>query len=135
VVLCDIFRPKHFIRPNLPSIPPWPNRELGYDVTTVLESVRLYEQRNKIFAWLFIPATFIRLCQPPLKIQRAQSVTYFNAINYVLYAQPDSKVRSDVRVQRITKDKLEIFAITKQTIIFLSFVFIKRLKNYSNNNV
>jgi len=39
---------------------------------------------------------------------------------YVLqaYAQPDSKFRPDVIVQRIIKDKLEIFAITKETIIY-----------------
>ena len=44
---------------------------------------------------------------------------YFSAVGdccYVLYAQQDSKVRSDDIVQRITKDKVEFFAIMKQTI-------------------
>jgi len=32
----------------------------------------------------FMPATLFKLYQPPLKIQRALPVTYFNPINYVL---------------------------------------------------
>ena len=50
---------------------------------------------------------------------------YFLPVSYGLYAQPDSKVRYDVIVQRITKDKLEIFAITKHAII--SFLAVTRL--------
>jgi len=59
----------------------------------------------------------------------------FLQVSYVLYAQPDTK--ADIIVQRITKDELEIFAVTKQTIIYfyLSFVSSKRLQNYSNSNV
>jgi len=46
-----------------------------------------------------------------------------------MHSQTQSlKVMFGVIVQRITKDKLETFAITKQTIFFLSFVPSKRLK-------
>jgi len=67
---------------------------------------------------------------------QSHTISKLLQVSYVLYAQSDLKVTSDVIVRRTTKDELETFAIMKQTIIFfLSFVSSKCLKNSSNNNV
>jgi len=78
-----------FFTGRMPFLPPT-------NSVKALKARSVNEQQNKIFVQPFMPATLFKLYQPPLKIQKALSVTYFNAINYVLQGICTTGLKSQV---------------------------------------